>query len=403
VASGSTRIPTGTRIVVALAVFLILLGITYLLRPDILASVTATTTKTTQFTYKEGERRVKEMDKTVERQNLTLWHIVGAVVIPLSGGLLIVWVGAFFNRSQREREEAVENKQAQDGALQSYLDQMSDLLVNQHLRSLPPGSDIHRLAEARTSEVLLGLDGDRKRRPLKLVYGLGLIENGANTGETNGTLLDLQNLSLDHADLTELTLRKASLRSSDLRGANLQGADLSESNLTYADLRGANLTNADLSHADLSGANLLPYDEEAPARLSLHNLKDHALPSDELLSYLAEQQEKQRLVKPERPPSRIGRRLRLLLDRLTRTKAVAFTNLTDTKLEGANLTGAILANADLREVRGLAQEQVDSAIGNDKTHLPHGLNPPPNQAWKEESIEDQIKIFEAQMNVLHND
>jgi hypothetical protein len=110
---------------------------------------------------------VKDMDETVERQNLTFWHVVGAVVIPLSGGLLIVWVGSLFNRHQREREEAVENKQAQDSALQSYLDQMSDLLVNQHLRSLPSGSDIHRLAEARTSEVLLGLDGDRKRRPLK--------------------------------------------------------------------------------------------------------------------------------------------------------------------------------------------------------------------------------------------
>src|SRR5215216_7098650 len=154
-------------------------------------------------------------------------------------------VGGFkFNQKQRERDEVIENKQAQDNAIQAYLDQMSDLLVNQHLRSLPPGSDIHRLAEARTSEVLLGLDGERKRRPLKLVYGLGLIKKSTNAGETDGTLLDLQNLSLDHADLTELTLRKASLRFADLRGANLQGADLSGSDLTYADLRGANLTNA---------------------------------------------------------------------------------------------------------------------------------------------------------------
>ena len=385
----------------ALVVFLILLGIIFMLRPDILASVTATTTKTTHFTYKEGERRVKDMDETVERQNLTFWHVVGAVVIPLSGGLLIVWVGSLFNRHQREREEAVENKQAQDSALQSYLDQMSDLLVNQHLRSLPSGSDIHRLAEARTSEVLLGLDGDRKRRPLKLVYGLGLIKNGTNAGETDGTLLDLQNLSLDHADLTELTLRKASLRFADLRGANLQGADLSGSDLTYADLRGANLTNADLSHANLSGANLLPYDEEDPARLSLHNLKDHALPSDKLLGSLAEQQEEQRLVNLERPQSRIGRRLSIRLDRLTRTMAVAFTDLTDTKLEGANLTGAILANADLREVRGLTQEQVDDSIGNDMTHLPEGLNPPSSGAWAKERIEAQIKKSETRIEARH--
>ena len=91
-----------------------------------------------------------------------------------------------------------------------------------------------------------------------------------------------------------------------------------------------------------------------------------------------------------------------------RTKTVTFTNLTDTKLEGASLNGAslngaILANADLRDVRGLEQEQVDSAIGNDKTHLPHGLNRPPNQAWTEKSIEAQIKQLEAQIKVLHNE
>ena len=392
-ASGRTRLPAGTRIVGALVVFVILLGITYMLRPDILGSVTATTTKTTHFTYKEGERRVKEMDEMVERQNLTFWHVVGAVVIPLSGGLLIVWVGSLFNRNQREREEAVENKQAQDNALQAYLDQMSDLLVNQHLRSLPPGSDIHRLAEARTSEVLLGLDGDRKRRPLKLVYGLGLIKKGANTGEADGTLLDLQNLSLDHADLTEISLRGAGLKYADLRGADLQGADLNGADLSYADLRGANLTNADLSHVDLSGANLLPYNEEEPARLSLHNLRDHALPSDDLLRSLAEQQEKQRLVKLERRQSGITPRPRFSLGRLTPKGPVTFTNLTDTKLERAILSGAILANADLRDVRGLTQEQVDTAIGNDKTHLPIGLNPPASDAWNNETIEVQIKKF----------
>jgi len=169
-------------------------------------------------------------------------------------------VGGFkFNQRQRERDEVLENKQAQDNAIQAYLDQMSDLLVDRHLRSLPKGSDIHRLAEARTLEVLLGLDSERKRRPLKLVYGLGLIKNGLHTaerdgalldvenlslnnldtGERDGALLDLQNLSLDHADLTELSLRDAYLRFADLRGADLQGPDLSGADLSYADLRGA--------------------------------------------------------------------------------------------------------------------------------------------------------------------
>src|SRR5215203_2150191 len=305
-------------------------------------------------------------------------------------------VGGFkFNQRQRERDEVLENKQAQDNAIQAYLDQMSDLLVDRHLRSLPKGSDIHRLAEARTLEVLLGLDSERKRRPLKLVYGLGLIKNGLHTAERDGALLDLQNLSLDHADLTELSLRDAYLRFADLRGADLQGSDLSGADLSYADLRGANLTNTDLSAVNLSGANLLPYDEQEPARLSLHNLKDHALPSDNYLRSLAKLQE-------ERLQGLSRRLTRRAKNRLLRRKPVTFTNLTDAKLDGANLTGAILANADLRHTRGsLDRKQIERAIGNDKTKLPDTDDDkfkqlPPRWTSKGKGIEEQIKEVEEQ-------
>lgn len=183
-----------------------------------------------------------------------------------------------------------------------------------------------------------------------MVYVLGLLEK-------EKPLLGLEDASLDHADLTELRLREAHLRGSDLRRSDLQGADLHGTDLSNADLRGANLTNADLSHVNLSGANLLPYDEHQPTRLSHHNLKDHALPTDEVLRSLAEQREEQR-------------RQRLGPWYAVPWYVVTYSNLTDTKLAGANLTGAILANADLRDVRGLTQDQVDSAIGNRETKLP---------------------------------
>jgi uncharacterized protein YjbI with pentapeptide repeats len=361
-----------------------------MLWPDFIGAVTKTTTTTIHVKQPE-EAGVREVDTMVERQNITFWHIVGTVLIPVTGGLLIGWAGFKFNQRQREREEAVENKQAQDNAIQAYLDQMSDLLVDRHLRSLPKGSDIHRLAEARTLEVLLGLDGERKRRPLKLVYGLGLINNRLHTAQRDGALLDLQNLSLDHADLTELSLRDACLRFADIRGADLQGSDLSGADLSYADLRGANLTNTDLSAANLSGANLLPYDEQEPARLSLHNLKDHALPSDDYLRSLAKLQE-------ERLRGLSSRLTRRVQNRLLLRKPVTFTNLTDAKLAGANLTGAILANADLRHTRGsLDRRQIERAIGNDKTKLPDTdefKQLPPR--WIRKGIEDQIKEVEAQ-------
>jgi NADH:ubiquinone oxidoreductase subunit 5 (subunit L)/multisubunit Na+/H+ antiporter MnhA subunit len=197
-----SRIPGGAIIVAALLVFVILIIATRILWPEFIGAVTQTTT-TTQHTSSRAEDRVREVHTTIKRQNVTFWHIVGSILIPITGGLLIGWAGFKFNQRPRERDEAVENQQAQDNAIQAYLDQMSDLLVDRHLRSLPKGSDIHRLAEAKTVEVLLGLDSERKRRPLKLVYGLGLIMNRLHTAERDGALLDLENLSLNNPDTGE--------------------------------------------------------------------------------------------------------------------------------------------------------------------------------------------------------
>jgi Pentapeptide repeats (8 copies) len=352
----SRRIPVGTIIILALFGFLLLyLVLKAYTEPSWSAiagfrETTVSRTETTNVYNREGEiEKVTTQEVLPQR---TVWDWLSLVGIPLAGGIVIAGVGYAFNRKQREREEAVERLNAQDTALQSYLDQMSDLLVNQHLRSLPRRSDIHKLGEARTLAALLGLDSDHKRRPLKLVYDLGLIT-------IKEPLFELENAGLDQADLSELSLRGASVRRADLRGANLHGADLSRS---------------DLSDADLSRANLLPYDERHPAKLSIHNLKDHALPSQKEL----------RFAKAKYYLTGIGHRTHITLVDLTPA------DLTNTKLEGAILTSAILANTDLRSVRGLTQEQVDSAIGNHKTKLPDPLKRP--KAW-EQPIEEQIKRY----------
>jgi hypothetical protein len=159
-------------------------------------------------------------------------------------------------------------------------------------------------------------------------------------------------------------------------------------------LRGANLTNTDLSNVNLSGTNLLPYDEQEPARLSLHNLKDHGIPSDDYLRSLAKLQEK----RLRGLSSRLTRRVQ---NRLLLRKPVTFPNLTDAKLAGANLTGAILANADLSVTRrqSLNRKQIECAIGNDKTKLPDTdeFKPLPDRWTNGEGIEAQIKKVEVQV------
>jgi uncharacterized protein YjbI with pentapeptide repeats len=146
-----------------------------------------------------------------------------------------------------------------------------NLMVDQQLGKEAKNKDfrqdqVRKVAQARTIAVLLGLDEDHKRRPLRLVYKLGLLD-------LPDPVLDLENAGLDGANLRELTLHDACLNGADLRRADLRGADLEGSNLNKADLRGANLTGADLSRVDLRKANLLPYDEKNPTTWNKHNLE----------------------------------------------------------------------------------------------------------------------------------
>jgi uncharacterized protein YjbI with pentapeptide repeats len=232
--------------------------------------------------------------------------------------------------SEKQRQQIAVREEAQTAALHAYLDQISDLLVNQRLRTCEPNSDATKLAEARTLTLLLNLDASRKRHPLKLIARLDLIDRPA-------PLLSLRNAGLDTADLSEVTLLDVSLQEADLRLADLTGADLSGSDLTRADLRGADLRRAVLINACLAHANLLPYDRNNPAQLNDPHLRNG---SD---SSVLESR-------------RSGWR-RLTLTRLD-SAALTPTRLDDANLQGANLsdaflyranlTGAILIGTDLR-------------------------------------------------------
>ena len=202
-------------------------------------------------------------------------------------------------RAEAERELA--EQRAQDEALQAYLDQMSQLILDRNLLEVgqsdsvyEPGDPVHTLAQARTSTAILRLDAQhnesvthflinsglavRSEASARLLRGSTLSHatlsgaylpnadlgdadlSGANLSNAlllNANLIgadlsgaDLSNALLDNADLV------AHLPNADLSGAKLIGADLSEANLFSADLRNANLIGADLSRADLSDANL---------------------------------------------------------------------------------------------------------------------------------------------------
>jgi uncharacterized protein YjbI with pentapeptide repeats len=257
------------------------------------------------------------------QQEIGFWEWVGVLIIPV----VLAAGAALLTNAQTQRELTAAHVRAQDEALQLYLDQMSNLLIDHRLREEPLDSDLYRLAQARTLAVLLKLDRGRKRQPLKLVAQLGLINR-------DNRLLSLKNAGLDNADLHEITLLNVSLMEADLRLSDLTGANFRESDLTWADLRGADLRRATLTNACLASANLLPYDHRNPAELSAPHLLNGS------------------------DPSHVDNRGRLIPMRFNDG------HLTPTRLEGANLQGADLSGAYLYRAN-LAGADLTGAIFTD--------------------------------------
>jgi hypothetical protein len=88
--------------------------------------------------------------------------------------------------AQKERELEVERQRAQDDALQAYLDQMAQLLLDKKLRNSEEDSEVRTVARARTVTVLPRLDGGRKRSIVLFLYEARLITRGGGYRSQRG-------------------------------------------------------------------------------------------------------------------------------------------------------------------------------------------------------------------------
>jgi uncharacterized protein YjbI with pentapeptide repeats len=247
--------------------------------------------------------------------------------------LVLVIGGFLLTTLQDDRQRAIEDQRAQDTAIQAYLDQMGNLLLEKDLRTSKEDSEVRTLARARTLTVLGRLDPSRKTTVMKFLAEAKLIQKV----EGRGAIITFSGADLSGANLTDAAddLSGADLRFADLSGANLscfrsegsrtiltfdagqRCSDLSGANLIGADLSGAILQDADLSSANLSDADL------SGAHLSLADLSD---------AYLSD------------------------------------ANLTD-----ADLNGAHLSDANLHSARGITNEELEqqAAFLEDAT-MPNG-------------------------------
>lgn len=165
---------------------------------------------------------------------------LGILAIPVVVGIGTVW----FTTKQGQIRDAENKDNQQETALQTYIDNMSELLLHENLRGSAKEDEVRKIARVRTLTVLRGLDTTRKASVIQFLREAGLIDK-------NKCIVDLS-----EAQLLEANLYKANLRGTDLHEANLGGANLSYTNLLYTNLRGADLTSAKLSEANMRGANL---------------------------------------------------------------------------------------------------------------------------------------------------
>ena len=169
--------------------------------------------------------------------------------------------------------------------LQTYLDRMSDLLLNPNLHAKSQlGDNVRILATARTLTILQGLDATRKAVVLKFLINGGLIGrqdpksldiinpvvnfNGADFSGEDLTRFSLNGADLALVNFTGVMLNEANLSGADLSGANLSGAQMQDATLCFAmvtnnaqvsdaNLTGALLGGTDFTGADLTGAKLI--------------------------------------------------------------------------------------------------------------------------------------------------
>src|SRR5215213_1592863 len=203
-----------------------------------------------------GESVQSKPDNQEIQPRKTLWDWLQLFIVPLALAAIGLWFSAQQDAQQQrieakraESEQQIEKQRAQDAALQAYLDQMSQLMLEGDLRSSKVHSEVRTLARARTQTVLGRLDSRRKGSVVQFLYEASLIDK-------ENPVISLSHVPLRGANLSGADLIDADLIDADLSGATLNDADLSGADLIDADLSNAHLSNADLDGADLSGANL---------------------------------------------------------------------------------------------------------------------------------------------------
>jgi uncharacterized protein YjbI with pentapeptide repeats len=291
----------------------------------------------------------------------TLWDFIGLLIVPLVIALAGWWLSEISTRNQQQIEnqraqaqQQIEDDRVRESVLQSYIQDMTELLLDKGLATSKQDQPVRGIARSRTLTAVRLLDADRKGILLQFLAESNLIGTGTVNLET-GNIPDTDPIIITPTDPIIL-LFGADLSDANLDDAFLPGTDLRSANLTRANLYRADLSNADLTHADLSSA-FLPSASLWSANLSDANLSrtvlDDAFLSDADLS--GANLSNANLVGTNLSPANL-----------------TGTNLSRANLTGTNLSRADLSHANLLSAEGWFNEQLAEARSLIGATLPNG-------------------------------
>jgi hypothetical protein len=225
------------------------------------------------------------------KENATL---IGAI-LALCGVLITQIMSTRTAELGRLQTAMVQDQQAQETSLQTYLGDIGDLLLKHDLRVAPPASEVRLLARAKTLAVLQVLNDQRKKILLLFLSEQELIGasrtsefdpvvnlaganlSGADLAEEDFSAQDLSETNLARADLVSTNFADAYLANVNFADADLREANLARAYLVEVDFAGADLRDADLREANLAGAYLRGAKMEG-AKLSDTNLEGAIMP-----------------------------------------------------------------------------------------------------------------------------
>lgn len=206
--------------------------------------------------------------KYIGFENKTMWDWLKLII---AGAVPVVV--AYYGQQIQIQAQTIANDEKHQEILSSYLEDITELLLEKNLRQSATDSEVQMVARIKTLNTVRRLDGESKGQLLKFLYEADLIGKCQidrnrlivldKNKDCQQAILHFKNASLDRTSVPSailfpgIDLRGAELSQAFLVGTDLTNAQLQEANLKEASLDRALLNDADLTSAILINANLL--------------------------------------------------------------------------------------------------------------------------------------------------